>query len=266
MDPANQRDAEVEGDVSASTKGSDGAEAGAGVDKGSSDRSDRLIKKAWALMDAGQVEEARGAFEQAAASSRAPARVWVEVGVASYQREDLEAAERAFERATVADPGFLTAWNNLGRVRFAAGRHKEAIACYKEVLARDGDNYRAWLNSGLVMADLARWEQAVSCYDEALKAQREDPEALYRKGLALAGSGDRAGGLDRVQVRAGLSAGLLRLPDGLRAGPQGAGRPQGRLGPAGGGLRGRAQGDGPAAAARRAAPGGGASDGGARRV
>ncbi len=153
----------------------------------------RLVKKAWALMDAGQVDEARQAFEQAAEASTAPARVWVEVGVASYQRDDLEGAEAAFLRATETDAGYLTAWNNLGKVRFALKRHKEAIACYKEVLSRDGDNYRDWLNSGLVMADLARWEQALSCYDEALKAQREDPEALYRKGLALQGSGDREG-------------------------------------------------------------------------
>jgi tetratricopeptide (TPR) repeat protein len=171
------------------------ADGGSGASGGGKDRSDRLVKKAWALMDAGQVDEAKQAFEQAAEASSSPARVWVEVGVASYQRDDLDGAEQAFARATEVEPGYLTAWNNLGKVRFARGQHKLAIACYKEVLARDGDNYRAWLNSGLVMADLERWEQALSCYDEALKAQREDPEALYRKGLALQGSGDQEGGL-----------------------------------------------------------------------
>ena len=85
--------------------------------------------------DRGALDEARAAFERAAALAPDKASLRITLGNLALRQGDDAAAERAFRRALTLAPGSVAAHTNLGAACKQQGRLDEAVSSFREGLA-----------------------------------------------------------------------------------------------------------------------------------
>ena len=139
-----------------------------------------------ALMDRGQLAEARRHFERARASNPGYAYVYMNISVLEAHEGHLDAALRAADEAVRLNPGLAPAHYYRGRVLEKLGRTEEAAAAYEQALAIDPRHLEASNALARLTPNGASSAEALMQSGlDALYAQRkpEEAAAYFRKVL-----------------------------------------------------------------------------------
>jgi superkiller protein 3 len=121
-----------------------------------------------ALYDKGDLEGAIAAYRQALTLDPKLALAHNNLGLTLYDKGDLEGAIAAYRQALTLDPKLALAHNNLANTLYAKKDLEGAIAAYRQALTLDPKLALAHNNLGLALyakKDLAR---AIACYHKAL--------------------------------------------------------------------------------------------------
>ena len=159
-----------------------------------------------ALVDLGQYDDARIAFERARLSD--PYRRRVEEATAALVAEERKQAELIFREILQADPSHLAAlvglaalslaadvprdaerllrhalkqsehmplaWRGLGPALLALGRAEEAEAAARHVLKIEPENPQSWVTIASVATRLLRQEEALEAYEHAARLKPDE--------------------------------------------------------------------------------------------
>jgi predicted O-linked N-acetylglucosamine transferase (SPINDLY family) len=107
------------------------------------------------------------------------------LGVAAYQRGDLESAIDHIRRA-ISLQGTVGAFhNNLGLAFQERGQADEAVACYRRALELNPDSAGAYVNLGNVFKEQDKPNEAVAAYGQALQLQPDAAEAHNNLGVVF---------------------------------------------------------------------------------
>ena len=171
-----------------------------------------LLVCAAAVPDAAAVYTGRASFWRAHLPAHAgDPRVWNDLGNAAREAGDLAEARAAFEHAVALDPDYSRPRTNLGTLALAAGDLIEAELQLRAAVAAGPDNPVARANLGNVLLRAEAYEEAVAEYGRAVALA--PGRGAYHRGLgrALRGAGDREG------ARAALERALALDPGDERA-------------------------------------------------
>lgn len=132
-------------------------------------------------------------LEREAATERASAADYVNMGVARSTLKDYEAAIKAFDKAIAMNPGLATA--HVGRA-YALMMHDKrqshaALADYDAALELDPRLAFVWINKGNIYYASSDFTSAIQCYSKALELDPSFGAALYNRGLTYLRIGNR---------------------------------------------------------------------------
>jgi tetratricopeptide (TPR) repeat protein len=199
-----------------------------------------------ARLAAGELEEARKAYERAAQMGDAVAHlhraellaargdVLGAVGACdaylAERPEDLRAlalrsgflarggsideATSALRRAADAHPDLAVAWRGLGLLLLKAGRPQDASAALRTATQTDERDADAWVLRGTALLLAGRPKEAIGAYREALEKFPDRADALNNLGVAYVASGSAKSGivnLERASKRLESPQVLLNL-------------------------------------------------------
>jgi tetratricopeptide (TPR) repeat protein len=136
-------------------------------------RADPQVKRGASLFRAGDLDGARGCFEQAIRLAPDDVEAWKDLGWVYVTQGHWDQAEPAFRRACDLSPKDEDACYALGRTDYALTRLEDAIAAYnayKKSLQRSRRIWRADNGIALALEGLGRSEDAKRLFREAIKA------------------------------------------------------------------------------------------------
>jgi len=178
------------------------AEAAAVLEKGSKDnpRSYKLaMEYGIVLAETGRSDEAIAVLTKAAGLIDWDPELWNYLGVAYWNKGDLDQARAAYEKALALDPGYAVVLNNLGSVAFSqavkdkdAAELRRAVEYFRKAISRDPAYAPAYngLGSATLMAGDA--DGAIASWLKALEIDPAQKFALYNLGAAYLERGDKA--------------------------------------------------------------------------
>ncbi len=172
-------------------------------------------KKAEALLNNQQFDEARNLFQQICKLDSHDADAWFMLGItnanlgnlaetvkcnqraitlrpnfweahfnlgkALHNLGHLDEAEAIYKKTVDLNPGLPQALNNLGNLLQDRGKLIEALACYRNALANNPDYataYVACVNKGSIQLQMGRIHEAETSFLQALKINSSNPVAL----------------------------------------------------------------------------------------
>jgi cytochrome c-type biogenesis protein CcmH/NrfG len=126
-----------------------------------------------AAFERGEMEEAAERFKTVVGAEPERAEAWYDLGAAWANQERWDEAADAFARFVRLEPDDVAGWRGLGRASSARGRSEEAVEAYRTAIRIGGDGAACHLQLGKALGDLGRWKEA----SEALRdAARLDPQ------------------------------------------------------------------------------------------
>jgi tetratricopeptide (TPR) repeat protein len=177
-----------------------------------------------ALVDLGQYQDARVAFERAALTD--PQRRAVEEATAALVANDRKSAERMFREILRSDPSHLAglcglaalslaadkpgdaerllrhalkqsafsplAWRGLGQALLALGRLEEANAAARHLTRIEPENPQSWIMIAAIATRLMRQEEALEAYEQAARLKPDEARIRMSIGHVLKTLGRRA--------------------------------------------------------------------------
>jgi tetratricopeptide (TPR) repeat protein len=114
-----------------------------------------------AYYDAGKLQEAIKAYEQAVAADSTQKEALVNLGNAYNESGKLQEAVSTFERALRVDPRDDKALSNLGNSYYALGQYDDGMKAYKRALEVNPKCFQAHYNIGVAFADAGIFREAV---------------------------------------------------------------------------------------------------------
>ena len=126
-------------------------------------------KKAEALLNNQQFEEARNLFQQICKLDSHDAGAWFMLGIANAQLGDLEETVKCNQKAITLRPDYWQAHYNLGKALQNLGRLDEAEASYKKTVVLNPGVPQALNNLGNLFQDRGKLIEAIACYRSALE-------------------------------------------------------------------------------------------------
>jgi tetratricopeptide (TPR) repeat protein len=133
------------------------------------------------------------------------------LGLALYDKGDLDGAIREYREALRIQPDYAEAHNNLGNALEKKGDLDGAIREFREALRVQPDYADAHYNLGVALYDKGDLDGAIRESREALRIQPDDADAHFNLGNALYGKGDLDGAIREYRE-------ALRIqPDNARA-------------------------------------------------
>ncbi len=178
------------------------AEAAAVLEKGVKDnpRSYKLaMEYGIVLAETGRNDAALGVLTEASTMIEWDPELWNYIGVAYWNKGDLDRARAAYEKALALEPGYAVVLNNLGSVDFTlAVKNKDTAALrramewFRTALRHDPAYAPAYngLGSATLMAGDA--DGAITCWLKALEIDPAQKLALYNLGVVYLDKGDKA--------------------------------------------------------------------------
>lgn len=137
----------------------------------------------------GELESARLAFERALELNPHYGKTWSNLGLVYEAQGAFAGAEAAFARALELHPGLAGPHNNLGRLHFKAGNFSAAATSLERALELDPFYLAAKVNLGLLQQRSGRLDAALQTFREALDLDPDYAPALNNLGLAHAEGG-----------------------------------------------------------------------------
>lgn len=119
---------------------------------------------------------AQGSAGARPAPNRALAEQYLQRGLDSYERQDLEGALASYQQALQADPTFAVGFNSIGVVLIDMERYDEAVQVLYEAIRRDAAYAEAYSNLGFVLRRLQRNMEAASAYGRFLELEPDIEE------------------------------------------------------------------------------------------
>ena len=150
--------------------------------------------------DRGALDEARAAFERAAALAPDKASLRITLGNLALRQGDDEAAERAFRTALALVPGSVAAYTNLGAALKRQGRLDEAVASFRAGLGlyRGSPWWGTDSASGAAVLDPAQQETFCTASRTKLEFDLAQIDHLLEQGRLPPGLTDAREGLRHV--------------------------------------------------------------------
>lgn len=147
-----------------------------------SDESGALLRVAVSRHQAGDLEQAIGAYRRVLASRPRHPEALHLLGVALAQRGSYAEAVPLISAAIDICPGNATAHLHLGNALSALERHPEALSCFERVISLQPCNAQAHVRRGIALARLGRLESAEECFERAVREDPRDADAHYNLG------------------------------------------------------------------------------------
>src|SRR5438045_2363179 len=169
-----------------------------------------------AYVDAGEPEQALGAFERATRLDPGYARGWNNYGNALRSAGRPEAAAEAFSRAVGADAAYALAWANLGAIRRELGDDAGAESALAQSIKLNPTQRVAIYTLAGLRRDQGRIDEAIKLYEEAARLDPRDANASYFLGSTLAERDDLEQANRAFEAAVARDDGLLRAAIGRR--------------------------------------------------
>jgi predicted O-linked N-acetylglucosamine transferase (SPINDLY family) len=172
-------------------------------------------KKAFALLENNQLQEARAILDQLSRVARQDADIWCALGVVHGRLGDFAAAITCCRRAAELAPRDPQAQYNLAIALRDAGQLDAAAEAARATLALNPAHRDAVSCLGHLLIALGRAEEAVSTYQGALAHHRQDPRLLSDLGTAQQFLGQLEAAVASYQHAIQLAPDLAPLYDNL---------------------------------------------------
>jgi len=143
------------------------------------------IEQGLKLHQAGRLEEALVAFDQALARDPGFAAAWNNRGLALNGLGRLEEALASFARAAQLAPASAAPLSNRGEILRQLRRYEEALVSFSRALAIDPGDAAAFINRAATLTDLRRIDQAIADYTSVLARNPNLPQALFGRSHLL---------------------------------------------------------------------------------
>ncbi|HVX87234.1 MAG TPA: tetratricopeptide repeat protein, partial [Phycisphaerae bacterium] len=150
---------------------------------------DQAFQSALQQHQAGNLEAARGLYEQILAVAPGHADALHLLGVMATQQGEYERAAELIGRAIALEPPPSRAAHyrsNLGEAHRRAGRREEAVAWFRKALAIQEAYPDAYTNLGLALMELGRAEEALAAFERAVQLRPGHAAGHSNVGDALA--------------------------------------------------------------------------------
>ncbi|MGD1009471.1 MAG: sulfatase-like hydrolase/transferase [Candidatus Aminicenantales bacterium] len=150
------------------------------------------------LAEKGKNDEAIGVLKKASGMIDWDPELWNYLGVAYWNKGDLDNAIAAYEHALSLDPQYAVVLSNLGTVETALAMKKReaaplrrAMDHFKRAIASDSKDPAAYNGLGAVYRMLGDLDAAISCWGQAVGIEPGHKFALYNLGTAYLDKGDK---------------------------------------------------------------------------
>lgn len=177
------------------------AEAEAVLKKGTTEnpRSYKLaVEYGIILAEGGRNDEAIRVLNKASGLIDWDPELWNYLGVAYWNKGDLEHALAAYDKALGLDPEYAVVLNNLGSVTFVqAKKNKDSAALrlaseyFRRAVTADPRFSSAYNGLGAVYRTMGDLDSAIFCWGKALEISPNHRFALYNLGTAYLDRGDK---------------------------------------------------------------------------
>lgn len=134
----------------------------------------QLLELAVGLHQKGELERARGLYEQLIERVPGHADALQFLGLACFQLGDGERAVSLIRRAIEQKPGVAAYHDNLGAVLESRGALDEALLAYREAARLAGEDALRHFNTGVVLHRLGRDREAEAAYGKAIELEPAD--------------------------------------------------------------------------------------------
>jgi tetratricopeptide (TPR) repeat protein len=173
----------------------------------------------WLNMNLGlfseDIGERLGCFRGALAIRPGSANAHTNLGVALYQKHDLDGAIACYKKALEYDPKSASAHNNLGLALYDQNDVEGAFACYHKALECDPNYAKAHYNLGVALHQKHDLDGAIASYKKAVECDPKDAKAHTNLGLALFAKKDVEGAIACYQKALKFDAKLPNAYTGL---------------------------------------------------
>ena len=155
---------------------------------------------AWRVLQAaGSPAEALREFERALEIRPDFADAHYNLGIALYNRGEVDQAIAHYRKALEIEPDSVNAHTNLGNILAGRGELDKAVAQYQKALEVRPDFADAHLDLGNVLAEQGRVDESVAQFERALEINPDSAEAHYNIGNAISGRGRLDGAIAHYQ-------------------------------------------------------------------
>lgn len=163
------------------------------------------LETALMLHQAGKLEEAEAAYQQALSADPANATARHYLGVVAYQRGQADVAETHIKAALELQPDDVDALANLALVLKAQGRPEEAIAICHRVLGINPQHGATHNNIANLLKSLGRISEALPHYNEAIRLSPNAADLAHNLGIALLEDNQLGAALAPLERAVGLA-------------------------------------------------------------
>lgn len=150
------------------------------------------------LAENGRNDEAIGVLNKASGMINWDPELWNYIGVAYWNKGDLDNAVQAYEHALSLDPEYAVVLSNLGTVEISLAMKKKqgaplrlAMDHFKRAIASDPRDATAYNGLGAVYSMLGDLDAAITCWGQAVEIDPGHRFALYNLGTAYLDKGDK---------------------------------------------------------------------------
>ena len=149
-----------------------------------------LLSQAFALQQAGRLDEAEAAYARILATSPDDATALINGGALALSRGQLPVAIDRFDRVVRQRPENAMARNNLGLSLIHAGRVDDALVHLDRAVALTPDYAQAHNNRGIALVRAGRAADAIGAFERAVALEPSYVEALRNLGEQSNAMGD----------------------------------------------------------------------------
>jgi len=143
------------------------------------------LQKAFELHNAGELEQARVAYEDILIINPKQFDALQLSGMVAAQTKQWDKALSLFTDALKINTTSATVYNNCGIVLNELKRLEDALESYDRAIQFECDYAEAYYNRGIVLNELKRLEDARTSYDKAIALKPDYAEAFNNRGIVL---------------------------------------------------------------------------------
>ena len=152
---------------------------------GPTPKQSKMIQKALALHQSGQLEAAETQYKQLLNVLPSNTLLLTHLGTIAFQKGLLEDGIRIIGKSLQINPNQPNALNNLGNALKDLKLLDEALASYDRAIALKPDYAEPYSNRGVTLQGLKRLDEALTSYDRAIALNQNYADAYSNRGNAL---------------------------------------------------------------------------------